>query len=147
MFPVQTKQMRKTAGVPPDPSKLMRPFWPLVASSTPSDAAAAPTVEPRRAVRGSASHEHCPDKRSNVPLDPADTERLREQFAALQQLHHAAASRAGSPPRLSPDAWRGDAYLAYAADAESLAAELTSIATEIAGAERIARTELAHALA
>ncbi len=79
--------------------------------------------------------------------DPTEIERLRDQLATLQRLHHAAAVRAGDPPRLGPAAWQGDAYVAYTADADALAVELTSLATDIARVERHARAALAHALA
>jgi len=82
-----------------------------------------------------------------VPPDPIQADRLRDQLATLRQLRHAAEARAAHPPRLTTDAWRGDAHAAYAITADELAAELAALAAGIARVERLTRTELAHALA
>lgn len=87
------------------------------------------------------------DGRRTVPIDPLELERLRHRLVQLDGLHHDAAARAAHPPRLSPDAWRGPAFSAYALSADRLADELRAVVGELAEAEAVARTEVARALA
>ena len=82
-----------------------------------------------------------------MPIDPLELERLRHRLVELDGLQRAAAARAAHPPRLTPDAWRGPAFEAYAFSADRLADELGAVAGEIARAEVTARTEVARALA
>lgn len=82
-----------------------------------------------------------------MPIDSTETDELRQQFAALIGLQQAAAVRAAGPPRMNADAWRGPAFDRYSLEADRLADELRGIASDLAHAQGLARTELAHALA
>lgn len=82
-----------------------------------------------------------------MPIDPVDLDSLRDQLASLQVLQLAAASRAGAPPRLTPEAWRGPAFDAYSLAADRLADELRSIVSDLARTQTLARTELVRAFA
>jgi len=82
-----------------------------------------------------------------VPTDAAQIDNLREQLATLSALQQNAAVRSTDPPRLSAEAWRGRAADAYGLAADLLADELASVVAELAHAQALARTELAHALA
>ena len=87
------------------------------------------------------------DGRSTVPIDPLELERLRHQLVELDGLQRAAAARAAHPPRLTPDAWRGPAFEAYALSADRLADELGPWPTSSPRQRLAARTEFARALA
>lgn len=82
-----------------------------------------------------------------MPLDATELDRIREQLAVLNELQHAAAVRAGDPPRLEADAWRGPASEAYAFAASLLTDDLRAIVADLGRALSLARTELARALA
>jgi len=82
-----------------------------------------------------------------MSLDPAELARIRTQLATLSRLEYDADARAGDPPRLGPDAWRGPAFQAYDLVADLLADDLRSIASDVGKAHALARMEMARGLA
>lgn len=74
--------------------------------------------------------------------DPIEVQRARDRLVELLALHQAAGARAGRPPRLERESWRGPAYEAYAWRADELARRMRAAVVELGEAATAARAEL-----